>query len=45
MLLTTPIGPVATDCVAQATMGGERSYTDLLTCLEIARDVKKMNPQ
>jgi hypothetical protein len=30
------------NCVAEATMGGESSYTDLLTCLEIARDVKKM---
>jgi hypothetical protein len=29
-------------CVAEATMGGESSYTDLLTCLEMARDVKKL---
>jgi hypothetical protein len=29
-------------CVAEATMGGESSYTDLLTCLEMARDVKMM---
>lgn len=29
-------------CVAEATMGGESSYTDLLTCLEMARDVRKM---
>ena len=27
-------------CVAEATMGGESSYTDLLTCLEMARDVR-----
>jgi len=27
-------------CIAEATMGGESSYTDLLTCLEMARDVK-----
>jgi hypothetical protein len=27
-------------CVAEATMGGESSYTDLITCLEMARDVK-----
>ena len=29
-------------CVAEATMGGESSYTDLLTCLEMARDVKAL---
>jgi hypothetical protein len=29
-------------CVAEATMGGESSYTDLLTCLEMARDVAKL---
>jgi hypothetical protein len=29
-------------CTAEATMGGESSYTDLLTCLEMARDVKKL---
>jgi hypothetical protein len=29
-------------CVAEATMGGESSYTDLLTCLEMARDVRQM---
>jgi len=23
-------------------MGGESSYTDLITCLEMARDVKKL---
>ena len=26
-------------CIAEATMGGESSYTNLLTCLEMARDV------
>jgi hypothetical protein len=30
-------------CVAEATMGGESSYTDLLTCLEMARDVRALN--
>jgi hypothetical protein len=30
-------------CIAEATMGGESSYTDLLTCLEMARDVRKLN--
>jgi hypothetical protein len=29
-------------CTAEATMGGESSYTDLLTCLEMARDVMKL---
>jgi hypothetical protein len=29
-------------CTAEATMGGESSYTDLVTCLEMARDVKKL---
>jgi len=29
-------------CTAEATMGGESSYTDLLTCLEMARDVRKL---
>jgi hypothetical protein len=28
-----------TECVGEATAGGESSYTDLLTCLQIARDV------
>jgi hypothetical protein len=34
-------------CIAEATMGGESSYTDLLTCLEMARDVKilKQSPE
>jgi hypothetical protein len=29
-------------CVREATTGGESSYTDLLTCLEMARDLRKM---
>lgn len=29
-------------CVAEATMGGELSYTDLITCLEMARDVRNL---
>jgi len=32
-----------THCIAEATMGGESSYTDLLTCLEMARDVRALN--
>jgi hypothetical protein len=31
-----------THCVREATMGGESSYTDLITCLEMARDVKEL---
>ena len=31
-------------CVAEAQMGGEASYTELLTCLEMARDVRTMQP-
>lgn len=29
-------------CIAEATMGGESSYTDLITCLEMARDVRNL---
>ena len=29
-------------CIAEATMGGELSYTELVTCLEMARDVRKL---
>jgi hypothetical protein len=29
-------------CIAEATMGGESSYTDLVTCLEMARDVRRL---
>ena len=29
-------------CIAEATMGGESSYTELVTCLEMARDVMKL---
>jgi len=31
-----------THCVNESTMGGESSYTELLTCLEMARDVRTM---
>jgi hypothetical protein len=31
-----------THCIAEATMGGESSYTELITCLEMARDVKTL---
>jgi hypothetical protein len=30
-------------CVAEATMGGDSSYTELLTCLEMARDVRTLH--
>ncbi|MGA8698938.1 MAG: hypothetical protein WB689_34930, partial [Xanthobacteraceae bacterium] len=32
-----------THCVAEATMGGDSSYTELLTCLEMARDVRELH--
>ncbi len=31
-----------TACTNEARMGGESSYTELLTCLEMARDVRAM---
>jgi hypothetical protein len=30
-------------CIAETTMGGESSYTDLITCLEMSRDVRKLH--
>jgi hypothetical protein len=35
--------PDKTDCVALAKTGGESSYTELLTCMEMARDVRKLH--
>jgi len=32
-----------TACTNEATMGGDSSYTELLTCLEMARDVRAMH--
>ena len=32
-------------CIAETTMGGESSYTELLTCLEMARDVRKLHSE
>ncbi len=32
-----------THCIAEATMGGESSYTELVTCLEMARDVRELH--
>ena len=34
-----------TSCVNEARMGGESSYTELITCLEMARDVRVMREQ
>ena len=31
-----------THCIAETTMGGESSYTELITCLEMARDVRNL---
>jgi hypothetical protein len=35
--------PDKTACTNESRMGGESSYTELLTCLEMARDVRSMN--
>ena len=32
-------------CINESVMGGEASYTELLTCLEMARDVRAMRLQ
>src|SRR6516162_7862571 len=32
-------------CTNESTMGGESSYTELLTCLEMARDVRTMRSE
>ena len=32
-------------CIDEATMGGDLSYTELLTCLEMARDVRKLGSE
>jgi len=32
-------------CTNESTMGGESSYTELLTCLEMARDVRAMHKE
>lgn len=32
-------------CVNEAKMGGDSSYTELLTCLEMARDVRNLGKQ
>jgi hypothetical protein len=32
-------------CMSEAKMGGESSYTELITCLEMARDVRKLHEE
>ncbi|HEY1746231.1 MAG TPA: hypothetical protein VGG11_05655 [Xanthobacteraceae bacterium] len=32
-------------CTRESEMGGESSYTELITCLEMARDVRKLHQQ
>ena len=32
-------------CIAEATIGGESSYTELLTCLEMARNGRELHKQ
>src|SRR5580704_3838807 len=34
-----------TACTNESRMGGESSYTELLTCLEMARDVRNMHDE
>ncbi|HEX4409171.1 MAG TPA: hypothetical protein VH206_10390 [Xanthobacteraceae bacterium] len=34
-----------THCTNESVMGGESSYTELLTCLEMARDVRTMHTE
>jgi hypothetical protein len=34
-----------THCVNESVMGGDSSYTELLTCLEMARDVRVMRSE
>jgi hypothetical protein len=38
-------GADKTSCVNESEMGGESSYTELLTCLEMARDVRTMHKE
>ena len=37
--------PDKTHCVALAKTGGESSYTELITCMEMARDVRKLHAE
>jgi hypothetical protein len=38
-------GADKTACTNEATMGGDSSYTELLTCLEMARDVRALHSE
>lgn len=39
----SPVDRIA--CVNESRMGGDSSYTELLTCLEMARDVRAMRKE
>src|SRR6202021_3749912 len=32
-------------CISESEMGGQSSYTELITCLEMARDVRKLHQE
>ena len=40
---STFAAPDKVACISESRTGGESSYTELLTCLEMARDVRSMN--
>jgi|SRR5580698_5926267 hypothetical protein len=42
---STFTAPDKTACTNESRMGGESSYTELLTCLEMARDVRAMHEE
>jgi hypothetical protein len=42
---STFAAPDKTACTNESRMGGDSSYTELLTCLEMARDVRAMHTE
>jgi hypothetical protein len=42
---STFAGPDKVACTNESRMGGDSSYTELLTCLEMARDVRAMHTE
>src|SRR3984957_19443594 len=42
---STFTAPDKTACTNESRMGGESSYTELLTCLEMARDVRNLRTE
>jgi hypothetical protein len=42
---STFAAPEKGHCVRLAVLGGEPSYTELITCLEMARDVRKLREE